>query len=300
MIQWRDSHEKNKVKTESCGTDKVYANQRASEKRIELASGQTTGVRVISYDDFMTEHLEQIQGFLSQATHKEHRLVLQQLKEICNSRNLSVIDFGMIEKFRNCRINIKLSPATVNKGLRTLQLILEWAVDRNFLKVNPFKGKRRKLFLKEPEPTPKAFEPDEFQAMLDACLDARWRGICTIGYFAGLRQSEIFALEWDDIDFDNKVLHVRNKADHLTKNHKNRDIPMSKEIIDALNELKSGMFRSSYVFTSNELAGRKMKNNACRDFIAIVKRAGLIDAQNRHRFTMHNFRDTFITNLLVA
>ena len=143
-------------------------------------------------------------------------------------------------------------------------------------------------------------EPDEFAALLNACLDARWHGICTVGYYAGLRQGEILALEWQDVDIERRVLHVRNKSNYRTKSGKNRDVPMAREVLAALEGLQHRRFQYRYVFTNDNLAGRKMVNNTCRDFAMIVNRAGLVDRQHRPRFTMHDLRRTFVTNLLVT
>ena len=149
-----------------------------------------------------------------------------------------------------------------------------------------------------PEPSPHVLEPEEFKQLLDACPDERWRTICYAGYYAGLRQGEILALEWDDVDFGNRMLNIRNKPGHLTKSRRNRLASMAPELVSALQALRYRRLQSKYVFTSANLAGRRMVNNPCRDFAAIVKKAGLIDDSGAPRFSMHDLRRTFVTNLL--
>jgi len=298
-IRWVDPRT-GAQKSQGCGPDKAYANHLASKKREELLSGEYKGIARISFDDFVEEHLKHLEESLSEGNYAEHDRAIRQFKEACHPKDLTVIDFQMLEAFRSVRIADGASPATVNKGLRTLQAALQRGVKRGYIKEDPFKGNRKALFLSEPEPTPKVLEPAEFTRLLDACSNARWRGICLIAYFAGLRQGEITGLEWDDVDFEQGLLHVRNKEAHLTKSRRNRSVPMSAEVVEALRALQFRQFQSSFVFTNEELAGRKMLNNVCRDFAATVQRAGLVDSQNRPRFTMHDLRRTFVTNLLTT
>ena len=126
---------------------------------------------------------------------------------------------------------------------------------------------------REPEPVIVVVEPEQYSKALDACRDARWEAMVKIGYFSGLRLGEILALEWNDLDFNKKMIHVRNKSGHKTKSRKNRSIPMFGDI---------------------ELDVK----NASRNFQRILKQAELVDEQGDSLVTMHNLRDTFITNLL--
>ncbi|MBN1764741.1 MAG: site-specific integrase [Sedimentisphaerales bacterium] len=170
-------------------------------------------------------------------------------------------------------------------------------------------GKRKSLFVPEPEPVPKTLNHDEFKALLNACPDDRWKAICTLGYYAGLRQGEILALEWEDIDFEGRMLHIRNKKDHRTKSGKNRSVPMTIEVVAALKALQVHRFKDTRVFPN-----KIVKPHVSRDFSLIVIDAGLVEKYDKakddkakddklkvkHRFTMHDLRRTFATNLLAT
>ncbi len=317
-VQWDDPRT-GRRKFISAGPDKQYAQHLAAKKREELVTGEYTGIIPITWDRFVAEHLEQLEDTHAEGTVTEHERTLKQFKEICDPKDLTVIDYPMLEKFRAARIagkkpngkkpngkkpngEKKVSPATINKCLRTLQACFSKAIDRGYLVKNPFHGKRKSLFIREAEPVPNPMEPQEFEKLLAACLDDRWRAICTIGYYAGLRQQEILHLEWSDVDFKNQLLHVRNKVKKgfLTKSRKNRDIPMTCEVISVLQRLQITRFQSEFIITSEDLDGRKMKNNIARDFAVICVRAGLVDEDKKHKFTMHNLRDSFVTNLLAV
>ena len=59
-VQWCDPRTGQR-RTESMGSDKAYARQKVSEKRRELLTGLYCEVTSISYSDFVTEHLRQLE-----------------------------------------------------------------------------------------------------------------------------------------------------------------------------------------------------------------------------------------------
>lgn len=295
MVQWQDP-KTGKTKSESCGKDKALAYRLAAERRDELQTGQYRGITVIDYDGFVSEHLEQLKGTLSKGSYIEHERTLRQFKTACHPKNLTVIDYQMIEKFRLTRITDGISAATVNKCLRTLQSALERAVKRSYIKENPFTGNRNELMVKEPKREPGVMEHEDFKRLYDACTNDRWKAIVTIGYYAGLRRGEILALEWGDIDFNKKMLHIRNKDDHATKTRNYREVPMHSEVISGLQVLRYGMMRGNLIFMN--VNGRKMINNFDRKYTEISTQAELVDENGNPLFTMQDLRSTCATNLL--
>lgn len=296
-VQWVDQRS-GRVKTESCGRDKALARHKAAERRRELLNGTYSEIVPVSFDDFKTEHLEQISGVLSEGSKIEHELALGQFKAACNPNNLTSINSPMLEKFRNARIDAGVSKATVNKGLRSLRSALEYAVKRGYLKANPFKGHTKALFLKEPEKEPVFMEPHEFKKLLAACPSDFWRGICLIAYHGGLRKNEILNIRWQDIDLENEIITVCNTDEHLTKSRKNRKIPMTQSVKAVLEKLRKSIFVSDYVFNNKE--NRPIINNFYRDFSIVVVKAGLVDKEKKARFSIHDLRRSCATELLRA
>lgn len=250
----------------------------------------------ITYEQFVTEHLGQLESQLSKGSYDIHERTLKQFRDVCKPKDLTVIDFQMLEKFRTSRVKDKVSPATVNKYLRTLQSILERAVKRNYIAINPFKGNRKALWVPEPEPTPRILEREDFTALFEACRDDTWRAVCVMGYYTGLRCGEMVALEWDDIDFEAAEIQIRNKADHATKSRRNRTVPMSSHVMKALGALKAGKLPRGPVLR-NEIGGRVL-NNFQRSFGNLVKRAGLVDENSDPLFTAHDLRRSCATEML--
>ena len=297
LLRWIDT-KTGKEEYKSVGSDKSYAQHLQGQIREQLTQGQQVGLNTITFDAFVTEHLDHIQKTLSNESYKQHERVLRFFKDICHPRNLKVIDFQMVETYRSKRLDAGVTAASVNKDLRTLQGILERAVKRRYIHSNVFKGNRKALYVPEPENEISTLTQKEFEKIIAICPDDRWKGIISVGYYAGLRQNEITALEWGDIDFDNRLLHIKNSEHHTTKSRKVRLVPMAMEVVTALKKLEHNRFKSKFVFTSKRLKGEKMTNNISRDFETLVVKSGLIDDNGDAQYTMHNLRATFVSDML--
>jgi integrase len=148
-----------------------------------------------------------------------------------------------IEAFRNELLK-KGSRAMARKVLSSLKSILGEAQRRGLIaqnsaqpvKVDVKKRDQRKLAVGRDIPS-----KEEVQSILKNA-DGRWRPLFITAIFTGMRSSELRGLTWDDIDFDKKVIHVRQRADHWgvmgapksAAGH--RDVPMSPMVVNALKE----------------------------------------------------------------
>ena len=94
-----------------------------------------------------------------------------------------------------------------------------------------------------------AFLDDEQTRYVLELLDdvpIKWKTIMYLLLFSGMRRGELLGLEWNDIDFDNKVIHIRRTSQYvqymgiITKSPKNdtsfRTIKLSEVMFDQLRE----------------------------------------------------------------
>lgn len=297
LLRWFDPHT-GQERCKSVGGDKAHAKHLEAKKLQELTQGVETEITEISFEQFKEEHLVQVESSKSEETYYECERALRQFQLACNPKKLSSINFKMLEKFRSVRKADGVRPATVNKCLRQLQAALNAAVRRNYLKSNPFTGNRKVLFLEEPEPDIHVLDPEEFQILLKTCHTDRWRGMVILGYYAGLRSKELTGLQWQDVNFKTEILFVRNNEHRNTKTKRNRQIPMSPEIVEILKKIEKNKGDSKYIFPSPHQSTRPIKWNVPRDFAKIVKKAGLVDADGKPRFTIHDLRRSFVTDML--
>lgn len=138
----------------------------------------------------------------------------------------------------------RASWAMARKVLGSLKAILGEAQRRGLVaqnaasavKVDVRKRDKRKIAVGRDIPT-----KGEINAVLNAA-SGRWRPLLVTAVFTGMRASELRGLTWDDLDFDRKVIHVRQRADQWGKIGPpksaagDREIPMAPVVVSTLKE----------------------------------------------------------------
>jgi integrase len=115
-----------------------------------------------------------------------------------------------------------------------------------------------------------------------------------LSLFTGLRSGEIFNLRWSDLDFENKLILVRDP-----KNRKNRHAFMTAEIESLLKDLRRDQGPETLVFPGRD--GQRQRVVSCTFRRAIEElglNAGLSDP--RQKVVFHSLRHTFASWLAQA
>lgn len=103
--------------------------------------------------------------------------------------------------------------ATINKMFRYLNPIMKWAVAHDLLAENPW---RSRIPLKQKKFNLELLSLEEFRRIL-AVADDDLAWVMKMAYYTGMRpgRSELFALTWDNVDFENSRIRIfGRKTDH--------------------------------------------------------------------------------------
>jgi integrase len=92
--------------------------------------------------------------------------------------------------------SLKLSPQSVNNYRAVAHSLFGYAVKRDYAKTNPVSKVEKVKLVDKPAAI---FSPDELAKLLDKA-PADVLPVLAIGAFAGLRMSEIFRLDWAEVD----------------------------------------------------------------------------------------------------
>lgn len=127
----------------------------------------------------------------------------------------------------------------------------------------------------------------EVRRLIRAQVNIRDRALVRLLAETGLRRSEAAGLESGDIDFEHKVIVVREG-----KGRKMRIVPMTLELAKELSQLK-GPNANGYLFTSRQARGLSQRQ-INRIMAQAGKRAGIRSPNPRHQqITCHLLRHTF-------
>lgn len=123
-----------------------------------------------------------------------------------------------------------VSPATINRELCALKVMLRKAVEWGWLEETPAKG--IKTFRETPK-APQLLEQEEVARLLGELPD-HLHALVACAVYAGLRKAELFHLRWEDINWKAGELNVISRSEHHTKNYESRRIPMNTALVTAL------------------------------------------------------------------
>jgi len=121
------------------------------------------------------------------------------------------------------------SNATINRELALLRTVLRRAMDDGLIDRTP----KIKL-LPENNKRERVLSPDEYERLLNAS-EPHIVPIIRLAYDTAMCEKEILTLTWDRVDFDRKVIILK---DEHTKNRP-RNVPMSDEMLTMLRELRN-------------------------------------------------------------
>ena len=211
------------------------------------------------------------------------------LLPVFGNRNLKDINTREIEKYKAEKTKDGLTKRSVNHHMRVLSNILYIAKDWGLVDSVPIIK-----CLKVEQPKFDFLSFDEAKSLIEATEGKEWRAMVQVALKAGLRQSEILALTWKDIDLENKRLVV-NKAFVMgilgtPKNGKSREVPLCDDLVEALKNYKKGT--RNLVFSPGKRRHRTPAQ--CRAALAkACKKAGL------RRVGWHSLRHTFASHLVM-
>lgn len=187
-----------------------------------------------------------------------------------------------------------------------LRQVLNHAKGRSFVKDNVAEGAFR-------FPAPNIYPEehngiwlttfDEIDAFLDSVQDERLHMVALLGLCLGLRKGEIFGLDWSDVDFEKRLVHVQRtyvqEKDGYTlmspKTHEsNRYIPMRKRLY---NELYA---RYSVLNEPHGAIAVNYKNERMSPGKASVRLAAYERDHGLENVSLLNMRHSFATSCLNA
>jgi integrase len=126
-------------------------------------------------------------------------------------------DLGKLGARKDGRAEEHLSNRTIVYIYRVLQNIFKHAVDWQLIKKNPMDGTNKPKIVKKEM----LFFEEEAQQVIYALYEEpqMWRLLCLGAMIGGFRRGELLALEWTDVDYENRSISI-NKSISLTENSK--------------------------------------------------------------------------------
>ena len=295
----------------------IYGKTRAevSDKLTKALSDRTDGIVYNDENTTIGEYLDvwlkgSVYGSVRRSTYdRDTNLVDNHIKPTLGGLKLKTLNSAHVQSFYRGRLDAGLSGSTVHKLhdilRRGLAQAVKWhLVPRNVADV-----------VKPPRPAPKemvALSTDETRKLLEAASGDRLEALYILAIHTGMRQGEMLALRWQDVDMENAVVSVRRTltrsggkvtfGEPKTKKSR-RSIRLTPQGVGGLRshlerqlrdmEILGDHYRDQgLVFTTGTGAPVNPSNLRQRSFAPLLQRAGL------PHMRFHDLRHTCATLLL--
>lgn len=153
---------------------------------------------------------------------------------------------------------------------------------------------------------------EEQQIFLKYAGYSKYGEVFDIALSTGLRNGELRALEWQDIDFENRIIHVRGTLSYLKGGYfkstpksrsSKRDVPMTDHVYHILLSRKKHaakeLFQTgsgNFVFTNSE--GKPLPANSLLYYINLIQNDIRKDIPDWISIHPHTLRHTFATRAI--
>src|ERR687885_1253717 len=297
---------------------KVIYGKTQAEVRDKLTKALSDRIDGIVYDDenmTVGEYLDvwlkgSVQGSVRRSTYdRDTNLVNNHIKPILGGLKLKKFNSAHVQSFYRDRLDKGLSASTVHKLHDILRRGLAQAAKWHLVQRNVADT------VKPPRPAPteiSALSAAETRRLLEAADGDRLEALYVLAVHTGMRQGELLALRWQDVDMENAVVSVRRTVtrsggrvafgEPKTKKSR-RSIRLTPQAVEALRrhlkrqlqdiEILGDRYQDQgLVFTTDTGAPINPSNLRQRSFAPLLKRAGL------PHMRFHDLRHTCATLLL--
>jgi len=228
----------------------------------------------------------------------DYRQIARALDEHFGQRAIESITGSDIEQWKGAFMRRGVGNRTLQKYLVCLHGIFKRATRVWGLARNPVAEVDRPRLVRRAGID--VFSQEEVLALVRAAADEQDAVLFLTAAYTGLRQGELLALRWGDIDFPLELIRVRRNYTHgeegTPKSGKDRAVPLMPDVAAALARLgRRGRFTADHdLVFGNEVGEHRSPSGVSQRYRAALKAAGL------RALRFHDLRHTFGTHAIRA
>ncbi len=232
------------------------------------------------------------------------------IKELIGNMIISDVKPMHCQNVMNVMDNDGYSGSSMARTKATLSAMFSDACENELIASNP--ATKSVKCAKKPENSAMDLTLDDQEKLLAAAKESINYDHFLFILQTGVRSSELRGLKWDDIDFQNRIIHIRRNVTYDSSNNRfvtgelkthsgQRDIPMTQTAYELLVRIKRRQEKQKYKVISFEFADHVFLNRNCkllpnsnydRCLEKICHKAGI------EKISMHTLRHTFATRCI--
>ncbi|NTW16618.1 MAG: site-specific integrase [Syntrophaceae bacterium] len=261
------------------GSTKKDAQRVLNEKLQEINNGTYKELPKITFEEFAGIWKRDYADITFKPSTKKafYDIVERLLLPAFSGIQLSSITTGQLQTYVSGRAKTVM-PNTVRNEVTVIKLIFKYAMKWSYIKRNPTENLDRPKIGK---PEIEILSPDEFELFMTE-VEMPYEVAFLTAFLTGLRAGELWGLQWSDIDWNSKQIHVKRslwKHEFQKPKTKNaiRKINMTDRLVRELKQWKLAcpINKQDIVFPSPEGCRTMHTNVMNRFFYPALRRAGL-------------------------
>jgi integrase len=287
---------------EAVGRDRQQAEIALHRMKAAVEDGSYRPRPTIGFDEWADRWLASLER--KPSTVGSYRSTIVHAKAIFGGERVRRIGPEDIARFNRVLRERGCSPSTRAKHLRVLGACLQAAIYYRYCDSNPV---RELPPAQKPRPERKEaayFENGELPRLFDHLHAEPFRTLCLLALKTGMRQGEILALRWTDVDLDQAVIRVRSSYTGgslgTPKNRERRDVDLISAVVGLLGDLSAHGPADELVFPSDN--GHRFLSPTVvlrRHLYPAMAAAGIErEGPTHEKRTFHSFRHTFAKRAL--
>ena len=133
--------------------------------------------------------------------------IVDKCNKVFGKKKINLFNKEYLQKFIK-GLEEKYSKSYVSKYYYTINKIFKYAVDEDYIVINPMTKVRRSAFKDEVKKEMLFWEPSEFEIFIRYVKNPEMQRFYVFLYYMGTRKGEAQALQWKDVDFDKNTIRI--------------------------------------------------------------------------------------------
>lgn len=202
------------------------------------------------------EYDKTVKNHKTKATHYRDMQNIRRFIRAAYIQKISDITEKSIQDYFSTRADEGIAVNTLNRNMASLKTFLRFALRRRYIFSDPFVDIKK---YPVPQKIPTFFRTKEdIKNLLKVAKNTDIYPAVATCIYTGMRQSELFTLDWTDIDFERDTVTIQNTVRHTTKSKKFRVIPLHPALKAILKPLAKKEGRCFDVTNHRRVFGRIM------------------------------------------
>jgi integrase len=287
-----------------------YRTRREADARLLVIRGEVRdGIHVLEADSITIAEAalrwlqdRRLEG-LERGSLRTYAQYVEVINRLIGARKLSRLTVPLVNEFRKALLaDPKLSRGRATSILSALRMVIKAAQGEGLVAQNVAREVTIRSSSRDDKPVEVGVDiptKEEASALLQHAAGRNRPRIVTL-IFTGLRASELRGLAWSHVDFIERMIRVRQRADQWgtlgapKSGNGYRDIPMTPTVINTLREWKLACSHSTSNLVFPGHRGRPLNHSSLQlAFEEVQREAGIVDATGDPKYTLHALRHFF-------